>query len=219
MLKKLDKNTLMKTERLLAFSDGVFAIAITLLVLEIKIPKHEDLQAVGGLYNYLFKIWPSYVSYVMSFFAIGIWWSNHHWLFTFINKTNHTFNILHLFFLMSICFLPFTSAILGDYILDEEYKNAAVTTFCVGFFIPIPWILAVYLYAVHKHRLVDDNLNQKFINNLTYKLIGGIVLVIIAITLSFNYPIVSISIIGVNLLMYLMPPETPVYDEVDEPNE
>ena len=210
MLKK--KNPLLKTDRLLAFSDGVFAIAITILILEIKIPKHEDLEHVGGLYSYLLKLWPNYLSYFMSFLAIGIYWSNHHWLFTFINRSNHTFNMLNILFLMTISFMPFSTAILGDFILDEEYKNAAVTTYCLGYLLPVIPIFIVYLYAVYKHRLVAPNLNKEFINKLIYKLTSGMVLIMIALGLSFQYPNTALCIIGVCLLLYLLPPDTPVYD-------
>ena len=214
-----EKNPLMKTERLLAFSDGVFAIAITILILEIKIPKHEDLVITGGLYNYLIHIWPSYLSYVMSFIAIGVYWSNHHWLFTFINWTNHTFNLLNILFLMAVSFMPFTTAILGDFILDEEYKNAAVTTYCIGYLLPVIPVFIVYLYAIHKRRLVASNLNKVFINKLIYKLSSGLMLLIVALGLSFQYPNVSIIMIGLCMLIYLLPPDTPVYDNVEDIKE
>ncbi len=207
-----NRNPLMSTDRLLAFSDGVFAIAITILILEIKIPKHSDLQAAGGLYAYLLHIWPSYASYIMTFLAIGIYWSNHHWLFTFINKSNHTFNMLNILFLMTISFMPFTTAILGEYILDEEYKNAAVTSYCFGYLLPVIPILIVYLYAVHKHRLVAPNLNNEFIKKMVYKLVFGMLLIMFALGLSFYYPNIALGIIGICLLLYLLPPDTPVYD-------
>ncbi len=196
----------------MAFSDGVFAIAITLLILEVKIPRHEDLHHSGGLYNYLFHIWPSYLSYFISFLVVGIYWSNHHWLFTFIIKSDHVFNMLNILFLMSVSFMPFTSAILGDFVIDQEYGNAAVSAYCLGLLLPILPVLILYLYAVHKHRLVAPNLNQGFIKKLIYKLLGGFVLTLIAFCLSFHYPKISLGIIGVSLLMYLLPPDTPVYD-------
>ncbi len=205
----------MNTERLMAFCDGVFAIAITILVLEIKLPKHEDLIPLHGLYNYLCNIWPSYLSYAISFFIIGVYWSNHHWLFTFVTKTNHIMNMLHIWFLMNISFMPFTTAILGDYILIEEYKNAAVTAFCIAYLLPVPSILIIYLYATNNHRLVLKNLNQKFINRQKYKLIAGLAFAILALCFSFNYPNVSLSIIGIALITFLLPPETPVYDSIE----
>ncbi len=208
-----NKNPLMSTDRLLAFSDGVFAIAITILVLEIKLPKHEDLILSHGLYNYLCHLWPSYLSYGLSFFAIGVYWSNHHWVFTFIIKSNHVLNMLHIWFLMAISFLPFTTAILGDFILFDEYKSAAVTASCVGFLLPVPPVFIIYLYAVHKKRLVAKNLNQKFIDKQKIKLLSGIVFSALALCFSFNYPNVSLIIICVSFATFLLPPDAPVYDE------
>jgi len=204
-------NPYLNKERLEMFCDGVFAIAITLLILEIKIPKREDLLVTGGLYNYLIKIWPTYLSYILGFLSIGIYWSNHHWLFSFIKKTNHVFNLLNVVSLMTIATMPFTTAILGEYILDPEYRNAAVTAYCIGYTLPIPGITFVVLYATHNHRLVDPRLSKKFINNLLVKLITGLCISFVSIALSFHYPMVSIGLVVLAFLAYLLPPETPVY--------
>ena len=216
MNERKNKNPLMNTERLMAFSDGVFAIAITILVLEIKLPKHEDLIAPNGLYNYLCHIWPSYLSYGMSFFVIGVYWSNHHWFYTFIIKTNHVMNMLHIWFLMCISFLPFTTAILGEFILFDEHKSAAVTACCIGFLLPVPPVFIMYLYAVNKGGLIHKNLNRKFINNQKYKLIAGLVCSTLALCFSFHYPNISLGIIGVSFILFLLPPDTPTYDEEDK---
>jgi len=202
------------TTRLEAFSDGVFAIAITLLILEVKIPRHEDLIQHGGLYSYLIQLWPSYLSYILSFIVIGIYWSNHHWLFGFIKRTDHVLNMLHIIFLMAIAFFPFASAILGDFIASDEYRNAAVTAFCIGNFLPVPPILAVYLYAVNNHRLVDARLSSGFIRTQAYKLLMGVVFTGVSIAVSFYYPMISMGMVVFIFLLFLIPPDKPVYDDV-----
>jgi uncharacterized membrane protein len=210
-----NKNPVMKTDRLEMFTDGVFAIAITLLILEVKIPKHADLMEAGGLYAYLLKLWPAYLSYFMSFMVIGIYWSNIHWFFTFVfKKTNHVFNLLCLLFLMAIAFLPFTTAVLGDYILDPEYRSAAVTTYCIGFFLPIPMSLIGALYAFKNKRLIDPRLSKSFLNKQLLKFVAGMVFLGIAIAFSFHYPWVSMGIVIANILLYLLPPDNPEYDDV-----
>jgi uncharacterized membrane protein len=98
----------METNRLEAFSDGVFAIAITLLVLEIKVPPPGT--ALGAE---LLHLWPSYLAYVVSFLVIGAIWLNHHAMFQHIVRVDGMlllFNILHL---MPIAFLPFPTAVLA----------------------------------------------------------------------------------------------------------
>ncbi len=195
------------------FSDGVMAIAITLLVLEIKIPSHEKVEAAGGLYNYLLRIWPSYLGYVVSFIQIGIYWSNHHWLFSFIAKTNHVFNMLNVLFLMTISFMPFTTAIFSDYILSHEYQNAAVTAYSIGMTLPVIAVLLIVIYAGQGHRLVYPNLKQSFINDLYLKLGSGLLMGLIGVALSFNYPMITLSLFAVSLIIYLIPPTPPQYED------
>ena len=101
-----------QTSRLEAFSDGVFAIAITLLILEIKLPGAEDLKT-ENLNTYLLHQWPKYFAYIFSFMVLGVYWTNHHYLYKLYMRTNHWFNMLNVLFLMTIAFLPFPSAILG----------------------------------------------------------------------------------------------------------
>src|SRR6266700_5092270 len=147
-------NLELTTQRLEAFSDGVFAIAITLLILEIHVPEITTLQH-ASLSQYLVNYWPKYLAYIFSFIIIGIYWANHHYLFKFYKKTDHIFNLLNVLFLMSIAFLPFPSAVLGQFILEPEHKSTAVSFYCLGIFIPSFFWLISWLYACHKKRLIE----------------------------------------------------------------
>src|SRR5215470_9377854 len=85
----------LSTQRIEAFSDGVFAIAITLLVLEIKIPQlHSPDQSGVPLSTALLRLWPSYFGYVFSFLMIGIYWANHHYIFNLYKQSDHVFALL-----------------------------------------------------------------------------------------------------------------------------
>ncbi len=204
----------MKTDRLEFFSDGVFAIAITLLVLEIKIPTHEQIHHAGGLYNYLMHIWPAYLSYIMSFMVIGIYWSNLHHFFTYvIKKTNHVFNLLNILFLMTIAFIPFTTAVFADFILDKESFGAAVTTLNIGYLLPIPTVLLMYIYAFPNRRLIDPRLTTAFINKQLFKLFMSLGLTLLALVISFYYPKVSLCMILASFLLYFLPPDRPEYSD------
>lgn len=194
-------------------SDGVMAIAITLPVLEIKIPSHEQIEAAGGLYKYLAHIWPSYVGYAMTFLQIGIYWSNHHWLFSFISKTNHVFNLLNVLFLMTISFMPFTTAIFSDFVLSREHHNAAVTTYCAGLLLSVVTICFIVFYAGQGHRLVHPNLKQSFLNEQYFKLLSGLGLSALSVVMSFHYPTVSLIIVAISFLIYLIPPTPPEYED------
>ena len=99
------------TSRLETFADGVFAIAITLLVLGIRVPDaNEDLARALGAQ------WPSFFAYVVSFLTIGIMWVQHHRLFTVIGRSNPTFAMINVIFLMFIAFVPYPTEVLAQHV-------------------------------------------------------------------------------------------------------
>jgi uncharacterized membrane protein len=100
-------------ERLEAFSDGVFAIAITLLVLEIRVPPAEVLATPERLISALAALWPSYLGYVTSFVTVGIMWANHHNLFRLVGTVSHGVSIANLGLLLGVGFVPFPTALLA----------------------------------------------------------------------------------------------------------
>ncbi len=128
-----------ETARIEAFSDGVFAIAITLLILEIKVPQHAETPAV--LWNELWRLWPSYFSFVFSFGTILVTWVNHHLLFNHIQKKSNAFIYANGFLLLTVSFIPFPTALLAEYITAESHSSA-ISFFC-GYSViaNIAWIL------------------------------------------------------------------------------
>lgn len=111
-----------ETARIEAFSDGVFAIAITLLILELKVP-----HGLSGsqLRRALLDEWPSYGAYLVSFATIGIMWINHHRLFTLIRRVDHTLLILNGVLLLTISVVPFPTALIADYLARDGSRLAA----------------------------------------------------------------------------------------------
>jgi uncharacterized membrane protein len=101
----------MPTSRLEAFSDGVFAIAITLLVLEIPVPSVEH----GELMDALLDQWPAYAAYVVSFAVIGIIWINHHAIFGYVERANRALLLLNLNLLLWVALLPWPTSLLAEY--------------------------------------------------------------------------------------------------------
>ena len=118
----------MKKSRLEAFSDGVLAIVITIMVLELKVPHGEDLAA-------LFPLWPIFTSYALSFIYIGIYWNNHHHMLQAADRVNGTvlWSNLHLLFWLSL--LPFTTGWMGEnhfarwptFVTGENASNTCAT--------------------------------------------------------------------------------------------
>src|SRR5258706_5868897 len=108
---KNDRYEVRGVERLEAFSDGVFAIAITLLILEIKVPSLEATSA-SGLWRALVSHWSSYLAFALSFLIIGIMWANHHNIFRYVRGADHALAMFNLGLLFCVAFLPFPTAVL-----------------------------------------------------------------------------------------------------------
>ncbi len=111
------------TGRLEAFSDGVFAIAIMLLILEIRVPIARELH--GGLWLALAQRWPNYVGYALSFLVIGVMWANHHAHFGYIRRVDRALILANLLLLMGVAFVPFPTAILAEHLADTQTRTAA----------------------------------------------------------------------------------------------
>jgi len=109
-------------ERLEAFSDGVFSIAITLLVLNIRIPSGADLLSSDALLGALGSAWPSYLGYLVSFISIGIIWANHHNLFRLVGSVDHWLLLANLLLLLCVGLVPFTTALLASTITGPRQQ-------------------------------------------------------------------------------------------------
>jgi len=110
------------TGRTEAFSDGVFAIAITLLILEVSVPE----SAFHDLWSGIADQWPSYLAYVTSFITIGGIWLAHHGIFRRLQYVNRELMVINLLLLMAVSFLPFPTKLMAEAIHDEEATRAAV---------------------------------------------------------------------------------------------
>lgn len=111
----------METTRAEAFSDGVFAIAITLLVLNLRLPGR------GPLTSQLLQAWPAYFAYVVSFLTIGIMWMNHHSVFGHVGRVDRPLLVLNLLLLMGVVAIPFPTELVADHLLTKDGSAAAVT--------------------------------------------------------------------------------------------
>jgi uncharacterized membrane protein len=123
-----------ETYRIEAFSDAVFAIAITLLVLEIKVPSHDTVAQYGLVFS-LFAIWPSFLAFITSFITILVIWVHHHWIFTVIGRCDHALVYWNGLLLLFVTFVPFPTGLLAEYLLHSEAKVAA--SFYTGTFLAI----------------------------------------------------------------------------------
>jgi uncharacterized membrane protein len=114
----------METNRVEAFSDGVLAIAITLLVLDLRVPDVEH-----GLAPALLDLWPNYAAYVVSFLVIGIMWVNHHAIFGLVARVDRPLLFINLALLLCIAAVPFPTALLAEYLLVPTESNVAAIAY------------------------------------------------------------------------------------------
>ena len=143
----------MSKGRLEAFSDGVFAVAATLLIFNIQIDK----TAPGGLLSALLAAWPKYAAYVASFLTIGVMWLNHHGMFARIARLDRPLVFLNLLLLMAIVFIPFSTAQLGTNILVARDANTAASLYAINASVIALLFGAVWTYALtHPHLLAPD---------------------------------------------------------------
>ena len=191
------------TERLEAFSDGVFAIAITLLILDLKVP---HAQGPSNLLGVLLGLWPAYFAYLLSFTMIGIYWANHHYIFKLFVRTNHGLNLLNLLFLLTISFLPFPTATLGDYMRDDANRTIAATFYAVALLLPAFTWLLMWLYATTGRRLVDERLDGAFLRRLTMQYTGTVAVYVAAVLLALVDVRVGLGVCVGLTLLYLLPP-------------
>jgi uncharacterized membrane protein len=189
------------TTRLEAFSDGVFAIAITLLVLEIAMP---DIRG-RALSSALADEWPSYLGYGLSFVMIGIMWMNHHAMFRDIERVDHGLLVLNLLLLMAISFIPFPTAVLADHLKDVDARRTATLFYaCTQTVIAIFFNL-LWLYAYVGRRLIDEHVSDARLRSRTRRYAAGPVSYGLTIALAFVSPWLSIGVwIGLAVL-YLLP--------------
>src|SRR4051812_10203287 len=141
------------TNQLVAFSDGVFAITITLLVLEITPPTDAR-----NLLHGLLALWPSYLAYALTFLFIGQVWANHHVMFDHIRAADRVILFLNTLLLMVVAFLPFATSVLANALREAHDQRTAVVFYGIAFAVTALAFNAVWQYA-RPHRLLSEALD------------------------------------------------------------
>jgi uncharacterized membrane protein len=190
---------MLNTNRAEAFSDGVFAIAATLLVLELKVPHVEP----GGLSDALLERWPSYATYVVSFLTIGIIWVNHHAVMERIKSVDRLLLFLNLVLLMAVAAIPFPTALLADYLQaghDEGLASAiyGTTMAAMGIAFGIVWA-----YVVLSDDLLHDGIDPDRARRSLLIFTAGSPLYLLAIGVSLLSAELALAIFALLALFYL----------------
>jgi len=171
------KSTTNETVRLEAFSDNVFAVAITLLIFQIRVPPHEP---PGGLRVALFDLWPSYLAFLATFMTIGVMWLNHHRLFSLVARKDDGLIVLNLLLLLVTTWLPFPTALLAEHLRGPHHDQQAAgvvysaSLFAMAVAFNVLWRYAVSIDAVGEHANVSGISRQYAIGPLIYAVLVGI---------------------------------------------
>jgi uncharacterized membrane protein len=191
--------------RLEAFSDGVFAIAITLLVIEIHAPTNEEAETNRALWDHLVDLWPSYLGYALSFAVIGIMWANHHNIFTYIRDVDHYVLVINLLLLACVAFIPFTTAVLAEH-LSHEGERAA-TIFYTGFFVVTALVYNLLWWYPTRiaPSLLDTEADAGMIAGITRRFRLGQIGYLAAFVAAFLWPPASLAIIAALALLFILP--------------
>jgi uncharacterized membrane protein len=151
-----------ETGRLEAFSDGVFAIAITLLVLELKVPTIPSGGATSAaLGKALLQLWPSYFALVTSFFTILIMWMHHHAILRNVRRTDAWLHFTNGCLLLVVTFVPYPTSVLASYLQTPAAKMAAA--FYSGTFVLIAICFSLFTYGAFRPQLLARNYSAKFV--------------------------------------------------------
>ena len=140
--------------RLEAFSDGVFAIAMTLLIIDVKLPSTESIGNTAEFWRALQHLAPTVFAFVLSFGIILITWVNHHAVLKLVNKTSASFIYANGFLLLTVVFIPFPTSLLGEFLLTDHAAPAVVLYDAALAALAIGWILLSG--AVLKNQLTKD---------------------------------------------------------------
>ena len=190
-----------ETARIEAFSDGVFAIAITLLILEIKIPVEN-----GDLANQLLRQWPSYIAFVISFLFIGIMWINHHRLFNHIKRSDNVLMVLNLLLLLGVTSVPFPTAVLAQN-LRQSGQRAAMILYNGTYFVIAIFFNVLWRYCVSKnHHLLGKEVDVAAVEKITAQYAFGPVVYFVCMALAWISVPASLLMNIALAIYFLLPP-------------
>ncbi|WP_042401095.1 TMEM175 family protein [Streptacidiphilus carbonis] len=185
--------------RVEAFSDGVFAIAITLLILDVKAPS----QSTGkSLAHQLAHQWPQYDAYVVSFLVIGIMWANHHQVFSFVARVDRVLLFLNLLLLMGVSALPWATSVVSGYL--DQPKGAELAVALYGGFMVAHALTfqALWWWLTRTGHLFDARVDEVLARGTRARFALGTVVYPILVGLSFVNAVLTLALHGAIAIYY-----------------
>ncbi len=193
-----------ETARVEAFCDGVFAIAITLLILEIRIPPISTIHSADELQQKLLEDWPSWFGFLLSFGIIFVTWVNHHSAFKLIDKSSPQFVYANGFMMLTVAILPFTSGLMAEY-LNTDFARPAINFYCFSILLHnsswVVWGRTLF----HPFSLARDAEAEKILNiNIVKSARLAFILYFCIAILSFWFPITAMTIMTASWIFWVV---------------
>jgi uncharacterized membrane protein len=194
----------LSTDRLETFSDGVFAIAATLLILNVD----TQVEAEGPeLAEQLLHVWPSYIGYIVSFVTIGIIWVNHHLVMSLIDRVDRRFMMFSVLFLMCVAFIPFPTRLVAEHVRDEGAQAAALA-YGITLTVTAAMFSAIWFYASIGRRLLRADADPRVVSGITRSYLPGPWIYLIATLVAFLSPAWSVGLYAAIALFYVLESST-----------
>lgn len=178
---------LISEDRVVSFSDAVFAFAATLLVLKIDLPSVTASEVTTQLPFQLIHLWPQYLANIISFLIIGYYWLNHHAIFGMLKRFNKTIVWVNLVFLIFLSFLPFPVDLYGDY----PTVHIVIIFYSLSLAIVGYLLAGIWWYASSHNRLVDKNLSQRHIHYYMIRYLIAPIVFTLSVPLALIDPVIS----------------------------
>jgi uncharacterized membrane protein len=191
----------MSTARLETFADGVFAIAATLLILNVDAQIGEHSSALG---HRLLEIWPSYIAYAVSFVTIGIIWSNHHTVMAQLGRVDRTFLMLNVLLLLCVAFVPFPTRLIAEHLRDRHDLEAAALAYGATMTVMSIAYFTLWIYASHAGRLLHTNADPRVVSGITRSYLPGTPVYLTATLIAFVAPLASVIMFAAIALFYVI---------------
>jgi len=187
--------------RIEALTDGVFAVAMTLLVLDIRVPELQQPLATAELPLKLLSLWPKFLSYTISFVILGVYWVGHHVQLSFIRRADRPLLWINILFLLWVALVPFSTALLSEYATTRiAIAIYGANLIAIGLTLALHW-----WYATTESRHVDPDIDRGLVRGAMYRTLMGPLVYVIAIGLSFFRAEVSLALYALVPMLYILP--------------
>lgn len=190
----------MHSSRLEALGDGIFSVAMTILVIELELPVIKE-PGLSGFLDALHHTWSSLLCYVISFVVLGIMWFGHRMMFEYIGKSNRYFIFLGVLFYMIVCLVPFSTRLLAH----DKLQWYAIMVYGLNLSLCNLTLYSQWLYGINKPDLMTRELPNEVRREAKALFLISPVVYSIAFAVSFWKPQISIAIFVVTPILYLLP--------------